>query len=107
MNIKRVWAAYFSPTGGTKRIVRLLADTVAEQLDLPVSEDPLCPALIHSGLAVMYVIKPCDSFDYFTCHALLFLCLKEGHRIGYQNLVLIQINQFYGAFFHSVGSYNP
>ena len=38
MNIKRVWAAYFSPTGGTKRIVRLLADTVAEQLDLPVSE---------------------------------------------------------------------
>ena len=38
MKIRRIRAVSFSPTGGTKKIVRLLADTMGEKLHLPVEE---------------------------------------------------------------------
>ncbi len=34
MNVKRVCALYFSPTGGTERIARLVAENLAEKLNL-------------------------------------------------------------------------
>lgn len=37
MTIKNIYAVYFSPTGGTKRIVRLIADEIAKKLGLPIT----------------------------------------------------------------------
>ena len=36
MELKRVWAMYFSPTGGTEKAVRTTAQVVAEKLNLPL-----------------------------------------------------------------------
>lgn len=36
--IRKIWAVSFSPTGGTSRIVRLLADEMGERLHIPVEE---------------------------------------------------------------------
>lgn len=36
MNIKRIWAVSFSPTGGTSYIVQMIAKKIGEQLQLPV-----------------------------------------------------------------------
>lgn len=38
MMIRKIWAVSFSPTGGTSRIVRLLADEMGERLHIPVEE---------------------------------------------------------------------
>ncbi len=38
MNIKKIWAVWFSPTGGTKNVVLTLAGCLAESLDLPCEE---------------------------------------------------------------------
>ena len=35
MNSKKVWAVYFSPTGGTEKVVTTMAKELAEQLALP------------------------------------------------------------------------
>lgn len=37
MRIDRIWAMYFSPTGGTEKAVRHTAEAIAAQLSLPVS----------------------------------------------------------------------
>ena len=36
MELKKVWAMYFSPTGGTEKAVRTTAQVVAEKLNLPL-----------------------------------------------------------------------
>ena len=36
MEMKKVWAMYFSPTGGTEKVVRGTADALAAKLNLPV-----------------------------------------------------------------------
>ena len=36
MEIKKVWAMYFSPTGGTEKAVRTVSAHVAESLGVPV-----------------------------------------------------------------------
>ena len=36
MMLNQIYALYFSPTGGTKKVVTALADTLAKQLELPV-----------------------------------------------------------------------
>lgn len=36
MGIKKIWAISFSPTGGTKHIVQIIAEKIGEQLHLPV-----------------------------------------------------------------------
>ena len=38
MKIKKIWAASFSPTGGTERIVSLLAEELGERLRIPVEK---------------------------------------------------------------------
>lgn len=38
MKIKKIWAASFSPTGGTERIVSLLAEELSERLRIPVEK---------------------------------------------------------------------
>lgn len=35
MEIKKVWAMYFSPTGGTQKAVQTVAEDVAKQLEIP------------------------------------------------------------------------
>ena len=35
MEIKKVWAMYFSPTGGTEKAVKTVAEDVAKQLGIP------------------------------------------------------------------------
>ena len=37
MEIKKVWAMYFSPTGGTEKAVRTVSAHVAESLGVPVA----------------------------------------------------------------------
>ena len=36
MELKKVWAMYFSPTGGTEKAVKTTAQVVAEKLNLPL-----------------------------------------------------------------------
>ena len=36
MEMKKVWAMYFSPTGGTEKAVKTTAKALAEKLDLPL-----------------------------------------------------------------------
>ena len=36
MEMKKVWAMYFSPTGGTEKTVKTTAETIAEKLGLPL-----------------------------------------------------------------------
>ena len=36
MELKKVWAMYFSPTGGTEKAVKTTAQAVAEKLNLPL-----------------------------------------------------------------------
>ena len=36
MESKKVWAMYFSPTGGTEKVVRGTAVALAERLSLPL-----------------------------------------------------------------------
>lgn len=38
MELKRVWAVYYSATGTTAKVVRSLAEALGERLDLPVEE---------------------------------------------------------------------
>ncbi len=38
MDIKRVWAVYFSPTGGTKKVVMMIAKQLSEQFKVPCEE---------------------------------------------------------------------
>ena len=35
MNLKKVWAMYFSPTGGTEKVVTTVAKTIAKKMNLP------------------------------------------------------------------------
>ena len=41
MEIKRVWAVYFSPVGGTETVVTAAAEAAAGELGLPVKESGL------------------------------------------------------------------
>ena len=36
MNISKVWAVYFSPTGGTEKAVRTVAEETAAGLGIPM-----------------------------------------------------------------------
>lgn len=38
MEIRKIWAVYFSPTGGTKRITRMIAEQIGERLQKEVCE---------------------------------------------------------------------
>jgi len=38
MQVNQLWAVYFSPTGGTKKIVRAIAGEIGAQLDLKVKD---------------------------------------------------------------------
>ena len=38
MDIKRIWAVYFSPTGGTKKAVTAIAGELSEELGLKLQE---------------------------------------------------------------------
>ena len=39
MDIKRIWAVYFSPTGGTKKAVTAIAGGLSEELGLELQGD--------------------------------------------------------------------
>lgn len=43
MNIQRVWALFFSPTGTTERVVTAAAETAAEALHIPVVRCDITP----------------------------------------------------------------
>lgn len=43
MSVNKLWAVYFSPTGGTRNVVRLVSKSLEADLGLPIQEIDLTP----------------------------------------------------------------